>query len=100
MRPTIYHKALPRMRRQPAKISVMIYQRRNARTFRSDRSVELAEYRRSLVAEMNFEKSLGEAVTKSVFGGKDDVKQWRKSLPFIRDVVQISDEISDLQTRP
>jgi hypothetical protein len=77
MKPTIYHGPLPRMRRQPTKLSVMIHQRRQSRARRAERAQEISELRRDVNAESRFEHSLGRDVRESVWKGPA-ASEWRK----------------------
>jgi hypothetical protein len=82
MRPTIHNGPLPRMRRQPMKISVMLHQRRMVRMRRAVRASEIIELRKAVSVEQVFERGLGSEV-ETVWNGSAG-KRWSRfrSLPF------------------
>jgi hypothetical protein len=79
MKPGPYNTPLPRMRRQPIKLSVMLHQRRVAHSRRTERSVVLEKERRLLVEEQQFERTLAEAHNakfEESFVRREDLASW------------------------
>ncbi|KDN45491.1 hypothetical protein RSAG8_04815, partial [Rhizoctonia solani AG-8 WAC10335] len=58
MRPTLFHKLVPRMVRQPIHLSMMIRRRRLARARRLDEQRRLMEWKLDIVREREFESRL------------------------------------------
>ncbi|CAE6466538.1 unnamed protein product [Rhizoctonia solani] len=58
MRPTLFHKLVPRMDRQPTHLSMMIRRRRLARARRLDEQRRLTEWKYDIVNEREFESRL------------------------------------------
>lgn len=78
MKGSHYHGPLPRMKRQPHALSMMIAWRRKARARRTDQSVEMAEAIKDLRAEGKFEEALGRAArgVPKVFSGEEETAAW------------------------
>ncbi|CAE6493353.1 unnamed protein product [Rhizoctonia solani] len=58
MRPTLFHKLVPRMYRQPLHLSMMIRRRRMARARRLDEQRRLIEWKLDIIREREFESRL------------------------------------------
>ncbi|CAE6402139.1 unnamed protein product [Rhizoctonia solani] len=61
MRPTLFHKLVPRMIRQPIHLSMMIRRRRLARLQRLEEQRRLVEWKRDIIREREFESRLIQA---------------------------------------
>lgn len=78
MKATIYNRPLPRMKRQPLGLSMMIAWRRRARARRVEQYSEMNDSLDDLRAERSFEEALTRtgARVQTVFAGVQNEGQW------------------------
>ncbi|KAF8452446.1 hypothetical protein L210DRAFT_3468333 [Boletus edulis BED1] len=80
MRPTLYHRLLPRLVPQPVSISCMINKRRLRRERRYGQSLELMEWIKDLQMESAFEKQLRRSGARVDRVFSDDLGAWLQPL--------------------
>ncbi|KIM77743.1 hypothetical protein PILCRDRAFT_76421 [Piloderma croceum F 1598] len=84
LRPSLFNRALPRLKPQPAHISMMIYKRRLGRERRSRRVTRISEWRKDLRGEAGFESALSKVTQWDGMCVYPHLEEWME--PFTQQV--------------